>query len=96
MSLPFNTINLPEPTEEELKALIAVAMQNGLIIQQLQLMVVLQREATGEERRRGVERREPAHEEEGTRGEVKKSKAGENKENRRMDREREPTACGKV
>jgi len=41
MLLPFDTSTLPEPTEEEMKALIAIVMQNGLMIQQLQLMVAL-------------------------------------------------------
>jgi len=41
MSLPFNTTNLLEPTEEEMKALMSTVMQNGLMIQQLQLMVAL-------------------------------------------------------
>jgi len=53
MSLPFNTTVLPEPTEEEMKVLMAVVMQNGLMIQQLQLMVVLkQKEIEEEERER--------------------------------------------
>jgi len=43
MSLPYNITNLPEPTEEELKTLMAIVMQNGLMIQQLQLMVVMNR-----------------------------------------------------
>jgi len=41
MLLPFNTTTLLEPTEEEMKVLTAVVMQNGLMIQQLQLMVAL-------------------------------------------------------
>jgi len=41
MSLPFNTTTLPELTEEETKILMATIMQNGLMIQQLQLMVTL-------------------------------------------------------
>ena len=41
MSLPFDTTNLPEPTEEEMKVLMAAIMQNGLMVQQLQLMVAL-------------------------------------------------------
>jgi len=53
MSLPFDTTTLPEPTEEEMKALMAVVMQNGLMIQQLQLMVVLrQKEIEKEESQR--------------------------------------------
>ena len=41
MSLPFDTNNLPELTEKETKILMAAIMQNGLMIQQLQLMVAL-------------------------------------------------------
>ena len=41
MLLLFDTNTLPEPTEEELKTLMAIIMQNGLMIQQLQLMVAL-------------------------------------------------------
>ena len=53
MSLPFGTTALPEPTEEKLKTLMAVVMQNSLMIQQLQLMVVLrQKEIEEEEGRR--------------------------------------------
>jgi len=53
MSLPFDTTTLPEPTEEEIKVLMAVIMQNGLMIQQLQLMVALkQKEIEEEERER--------------------------------------------
>jgi len=33
MSLPFNTNNLPELTEEETKILMAAIMKNGLMIQ---------------------------------------------------------------
>jgi len=56
MSLPFDTTTLPEPTEEEIKALMAVVMQNGLTIQQLQLMVALKQKEI-EEEERGRERR---------------------------------------
>jgi len=53
MSLPFDTDNLPESTEEEMKTLMAIVMQNGLMIQQLQLMVALrQKEMEKEESRR--------------------------------------------
>jgi len=58
MSLPFNTTTLPELTEEETKTLMAAIMQNGLMIQQLQLMVALkqkekkQREEVRRERER--------------------------------------------
>ena len=59
MSLPFNTTTLPEPTEEEMKALMAVVMQNGLMIQQLQLMVAMrQKEIDEQEDRRRKEREE--------------------------------------
>jgi len=59
MSLPFNTTTLPEPTEEEIKALMAVVMQNGLMIQQLQLMVAMrQKEIDEQENRRRKEREE--------------------------------------
>jgi len=53
MLLPFNATTLPEPTEEEMKVLMAAVMQNSLMIQQLQLMVVLkQKEIEKEESRR--------------------------------------------
>jgi len=59
MSLPFNTTTLPEPTEEEMKTLMAVVMQNGLMIQQLQLMVAIrQKEIDKQEDRRRKEREE--------------------------------------
>jgi len=67
MSLPFNTTTLPEPTEEEMKALMAVVMQNSLMIQQLQLMVALrQKEIKKEEnwRQKEWEEQEEAHMEE--------------------------------
>ena len=51
MSFPFNTTTLPEPTEEEMKTLMAVVMQNGLMIQQLQLMVALKQKEIEEELR---------------------------------------------
>ena len=58
MSLPFNTIALPEPTEEELKTLMAIIMQNGLMIQQLQLMVALKQKEIEEEELREESRRQ--------------------------------------
>jgi len=59
MSLPFNTTALPEPTEEEIKALMAIVMQNGLMIQQLQLMVAMrQKEIDEQEDRRRKEQEE--------------------------------------
>jgi len=62
MSLPFNTTTLPEPTEEEMKALMAVVMQNSLMIQQLQLMVALKQKEM-EEEERGKERKRQKEEE---------------------------------
>jgi len=50
MSLPFTTTTLPEPTEEEIKALMAVVIQNGLMIQQLQLMVAIRQKEIDEEK----------------------------------------------
>jgi len=59
MLLPFNTTTLPEPTEEEIKALMAIVMQNSLMIQQLQLMVAIrQKEIDEQEDRRRKEREE--------------------------------------
>jgi len=52
MSLPFNTTNLPEPTEEEMKTLMTIVMQNSLVIQQLQLMVVIKQKEIEEEESR--------------------------------------------
>jgi len=52
MLLLFNTNTLSEPTEEELKTLMAVVMQNGLMIQQLQLMVALKQKKIEEGERR--------------------------------------------
>jgi len=52
MLLPFDTTNLPEPTEEEMKILMTTIMQNSLIIQQLQLMVALKQKEQREERER--------------------------------------------
>ena len=49
MSLSFDNTTLPEPTEEEMKVLMAVVMQNGLMIQQLQLMVALKQKEIKEE-----------------------------------------------
>ena len=64
MLLPFDTNNLPELTEEEMKILMATIMQNGLMIQQLQLMVALrQKEIEKEENRRQRKRDEKEEEE---------------------------------
>ena len=62
MSLPFDTTTLPEPTEEELKTLMAVVMQNGLMIQQLQLMVALRQKEMKEEESREEERQQKEEE----------------------------------
>jgi len=67
MSLPFNTTSLPEPTEEEIKILMAAIMQNGLMVQQLQLMVALrQKEIDEEESRKQREKDEKEEEEKQT------------------------------
>jgi len=61
MSLPFNTTTFPEPTEEEMKILMAAIMQNGLIVQQLQLMVALRQKEIDEEenkKQRGKDEKE--------------------------------------
>jgi len=63
MSLSFNTTNLPEPTEEELKILMAVVMQNGLMIQQLQLMVALRQKKIEEEEQREEKQRQKERDE---------------------------------
>jgi len=51
MSLSFDATTLPELTEEETKTLMAAVMQNGLMIQQLQLMVALRQKGIEEEER---------------------------------------------
>jgi len=67
MLFPFDTTTLPEPTEEEMKILMAAIMQNGLMVQQLQLMVVLrQKEIRKEENRMQRERDEKEEEEKQT------------------------------
>ena len=58
MLLPFNTTALPEPTEEELKTLMAIVMQNSLMIQQLQLMVALKQKEIEEEELREESQRQ--------------------------------------
>jgi len=58
MSFPFTTTNLPEPTKEEIKTLMAVVMQNSLMIQQLQLMVALKQKEIEEEELREQSRRQ--------------------------------------
>jgi len=59
MSFPFDNTTLPEPTEEEMKVLMAAVMQNGLMIQQLQLMVAMrQKEIDQQENQRQKEREE--------------------------------------
>jgi len=52
MSFPFTTTNLPEPTKEEIKVLMAIFMQNSLMIQQLQLMVAMREREIEEEERK--------------------------------------------
>jgi len=58
MLLPFNTANLPESFEEEIKSLMAVVMQNDLMIQQLQLMVALRQKEIEEEENREESQRQ--------------------------------------
>ena len=48
----MTTTNLPKPTEEEIKVLMAVIMQNGLITQQLQLIVAVRQKKIEEEEQR--------------------------------------------
>jgi len=62
MLLPFDATTLPELTEET-KTLMAAIMQNGLMIQQLQLMVALKQKEM-EEEERGRQRRQQEKEEE--------------------------------
>ena len=64
MLLSFNSNTLPEPTEEEMKVLMAAVMQNGLMIQQLQLMVALRQKEIGEEENRRQRERDKKEEEE--------------------------------
>jgi len=64
MSLPFDTTNLLEPTEEEMKILIAAIMQNGLMVQQLQLIVALQQKEIEEDKSRKRRERDKKEEEE--------------------------------
>ena len=52
MSFPFNTNNLLESTEEEIKVLMAIIIQNSLMIQQLQLMVVVRQKEMEEKEQR--------------------------------------------
>jgi len=82
MSFPFTTTNLPEPTEEEMKVLMAAIMQNGLMIQQLQLMVALRQKEIEEE-----ESREKSHQQ-------KEKEAAEEEENQNKLREEEVRTMG--
>jgi len=75
MLLPFTTTTLPEPTEEEIKALMAVVMQNGLMIQQLQLMVAMRQKEIDEQEDR--KRKEREEEEEKSTEEEKQNKLKE-------------------
>jgi len=52
MSFLFSTTNLSEPTKKEIKTLMAIVMQNGLMIQHLQLMVAMRGKEIEEEKRR--------------------------------------------
>jgi len=63
MSLPFNTQALPELSEEEMKILSAIIIQNGLMIQQLQLTMELQEKEQEAEREREHLRKEKEEEE---------------------------------
>ena len=87
MSLPFDTTNLPEPTEEEMKILMATIMQNGLMVQQLQLMVTLrQKEINKEENGKQREKDEKEEEEKQTKlreEEVRTMSAWSKEESRR-------------
>ena len=77
MLFPFTATTLPEPTEEEMKTLMAIVMQNGLMIQQLQLMVVLkQKEIEEKEQREESQRQEERDmkEEEEKQNELKEEK----------------------
>jgi len=58
MLFPFDTTTLSEPTEEEMKVLMAIVMQNSLMIQQLQLMVALKQKEIEEEEQKEERRRE--------------------------------------
>jgi len=58
MSLPFNSQTLPELTEEEVKALSTIIMQNGLMIQQLQLMMEMHKMEQAEEEEKECQRKE--------------------------------------
>ena len=62
MSFPFTTTTLPEPTKEEMKTLMAIVMQNSLMIQQLQLMVALRQKEIEEEESREESQRQKEEE----------------------------------
>jgi len=64
MSFPFSTSNLPKPIEEELKVLMAIIMQNSLMIQQLQLMVAVKQKEIEEEESREKSRQQKEKERE--------------------------------
>jgi len=81
MSLPFDATTLPELTEEETKTLMATIMQNGLMIQQLQLMVALRQKEIEEE---GRERERRQQEEEETKIEEEKQNKLKEEEVRTM------------
>ena len=74
MSFPFTTTSLPESSEEEMKTLMAIVMQNGLMIQQLQLMVALKQKEIKEEEQKEESQRQrerDAEEEEKKQNELK-------------------------
>jgi len=81
MSFLFTTTTLPEPTEEKIKSLMAIVMQNGLMIQQLQLMVALQQKEIEEEEQREESRQRKEKE---TEEEKKKQKGLRGEEIRTM------------
>jgi len=81
MSFSFDTTTLPEPTEEEIKVLMATVMQNGLMIQQLQLIVVLKQKEIEEEESKKLREQE---EKEGARVEEVKREESRKEEVRRM------------
>ena len=80
MLLPFTTTTLPESTEE-IKALMAIVMQNGLMIQQLQLMVVIRQKKIDEQEN---QRRKEREEEEKKRTEEEKQNKLKEEEVRTM------------
>ena len=74
MLLPFNTNDLPELTEEETKILMAAIMQNGLMIQQLQLMVALKQKEEEQRSECRKQREQKEKEEEKKQNKLKEEK----------------------